>query len=90
MYSHLRACPEEGRATPGVAEGGRALPASPDESREARAARIHAACRVRSAQFPQGPLADHAMALMLTLFISELQGRPLNQAALAQANNLSR
>lgn len=60
--------------------------ASPELERRAR--RLHALVKRRDACFMRPVLADHAMAVMLSLFIADLRDEPMTGRALALANLL--
>ncbi len=57
---------------------------------EAKAIAIHRLGRLRAKHFPNALLADSGMALMLSLFVAELQVVVLSDRALGLANHMSR
>jgi hypothetical protein len=57
---------------------------------EGKAARMHLLSRLRGQHFLATVMADSPMDLMLSLFVGELQGRSVNETALATANLLNR
>jgi len=52
----------------------------------AKAARLHDLSRQRDRHFRRSVMADAAMAIMLSLFLSEMEGVPLSQGNLSLLN----
>lgn len=67
-------------------------PDAPDmEARtEAKAARLHGLGRLRGKYFATPVMGDSAMSMMLSLFVGELQSRPVSNMTLAVGSMLSR
>ena len=61
-----------------------------DALTEAKAARIHGLGRLRGKYFTAPVMGDSAMSMMLSLFVGELQSRPVSDMALAVGSMLSR
>jgi hypothetical protein len=57
---------------------------------EAKASRMHLLSRLRGQHFLATVMADSAMDVALTLFVGEMQRRPVSEMMLAAANLLSR